>query len=57
MSSVSQESVVEPALFNVFVGGMDSGMECTLSKFVNNTKLCGVVNKLEGKEECHPERP
>lgn len=57
MSSVSQESVVEPALFNVFVGGMDSGMECTLSKFVNNTRLCGVVNKLEVKEGCHPERP
>ena len=46
-----------PAPFNGFVDDMDSGMECTLSKFVNNTKLCGAVNKLEGKEGCHPERP
>ncbi|GAB0204707.1 hypothetical protein GRJ2_002936300 [Grus japonensis] len=30
-----------PALSNVFVSDMDSGIECTLSKFANNTKLCG----------------
>jgi len=36
-------------LFNVFVGNMDSGIECTLSKFFDNTSLCGVVNTLEGK--------
>ncbi|GAB0192434.1 hypothetical protein GRJ2_001708700 [Grus japonensis] len=29
---------------------MDSGIECTLSKFANNTKLCGVVDTLEGKD-------
>jgi len=29
---------------------MDSGIECTLSKSANNTKLCGVVNKLEGRD-------
>ncbi|GAB0190316.1 hypothetical protein GRJ2_001496900 [Grus japonensis] len=29
---------------------MDSGIECTLSKFDNNTKLCGVVNMLEGRD-------
>ncbi|GAB0178752.1 cAMP-dependent protein kinase inhibitor alpha [Grus japonensis] len=29
---------------------MDSGIECTLSKFTNNTKLCGVVNMLEGRD-------
>ena len=28
---------------------MDSGIECTLSKFVNDTKLCGVVNMPEGQ--------
>ncbi|GAB0204771.1 cAMP-dependent protein kinase inhibitor alpha [Grus japonensis] len=29
---------------------MDSGIECTLSKFAEDTKLCGVVNTLEGRD-------
>ncbi|KAJ7423484.1 hypothetical protein WISP_33805 [Willisornis vidua] len=30
-------------------GDMDSRIEHTLSKFANNTKLCGVVDTLEGR--------
>ncbi|PKU30852.1 rna-directed dna polymerase from mobile element jockey-like [Limosa lapponica baueri] len=48
ISGVPQRSVLRPVLFNVFVGNMDSGIECTPSKFANDTKLCGVVNTLEG---------
>ncbi|GAB0185588.1 mitochondrial enolase superfamily member 1 [Grus japonensis] len=29
---------------------MDSGIECILSKFADDTKLCGVVNTLEGRD-------
>jgi len=37
-------------LFSIFVRDMDSRIECTLSKFVDNTKLCGAVDVLEGRD-------
>ena len=37
-------------LFSIFISDIRDGIECTLSKFVGDTKLSGAVNTLEGRE-------
>jgi len=48
MSGVPQGSVLGPIIFKIIISGISGGVRCTLSKFADDTNLCGAVDRSEG---------
>lgn len=53
LSGVPQRSMLGQVLFNYFISGVDSGIEYTLSKFADKTKVCDAADTPEAWDAIH----
>ena len=42
--------ILGPVLFSIFISDINSGIECTLSRFADDAKLSGAADKLDGRD-------
>ena len=49
-SGVPQGSILGPVLLNIFISALDARVECTSSRFADDTGLGDGVHSLEGQE-------
>jgi len=50
VSGVPQSSVLDLVFFNMLINDLDKGIECSLGKFTDHTKLGESVNLLKGRK-------
>lgn len=48
-----QESVLGPVVININIKGIDSTVECTFSKFSDDSKLSDAVDRYERQDSFH----
>ncbi|PKU46117.1 rna-directed dna polymerase from mobile element jockey-like [Limosa lapponica baueri] len=48
-SGIPHDSILSPMLFNIFISDLDDDIQCTLTKFADDTKLSGEADTLEGR--------
>lgn len=51
MGGVPQGSILGQLFLNIFINNLNSGIECTLSRFFDDIKLSGAGDTAEGKEQ------